>query len=74
MRHVCQDCGVELKELVREKGSDDGCTILECPSCLTQHETDVVVFDDAMLVRGVRRDLGNGMESVVEVLLVRPAF
>lgn len=70
---MCDACGVELKQLIKDDDSDRGLSVLECPSCLTEHETDVFLYDDAMMVRGVRRDFREGIEEVVELVFVREA-
>lgn len=54
----CDECGVELKEVCLDVHPEHGCclVVLECPSCLMQHQMEASVYDDGLVIEGRRMD------------------
>ena len=59
---MCEDCCVEMKVLDLRIGLHEGyaegygIALIECPSCLTQEERKVALFEDILLAAGKRFD------------------
>lgn len=68
---MCEDCHVKTKVIdlrvsVCERcGAGYGIALLECPSCLSQEQTEVASFEEALL--GVDKRIDHRRHTIEEV-------
>ncbi len=77
---MCEDCHVRMKGLDLRVGIDSegfgeayGIALLECPSCLTQEQRKVALFENALLGAGRRINLRRKTIEEVGFIFVTEA-